>query len=548
MKAGTVGAILVLLGGGILLGVDFAKDKAELAIARTKYDEGKTLLGSGKPKDALQSFTESLGACLSVGGLAGVRGEALDVAGDSRAGIRVCEALLAVEAGDAKALAVVDAALAEKGGHGLPREALEKIEAKRLAQLSLDTARELEKLAVDMDRSLAENVGHTRADYHELCAKAFLVAARVAKEGGFDWSDAAEQGARRAEARAFVAEALAANAADRGTEARTYAEKAAKALESDPFQGSEEAARLKTAVRSISAEGNDRAKVNAFEQKVAELAAKVPTRALGTLLPDALAVTPPELEGGHKAASELDGKKIVTGQLLEKVKRAATDFQDMVLAVDRGEVKVFVDRTEVTNEAYKKFLDEKHPYAEGRDKALWGTDEAAATAADFFDASRKSLGPATWNGGSFGEGREKHPVAGVSALEAGAFARACGKRLPTYEEWLGAAGKTVPSDSLYPWGNDWRPDGGNVKGREGKDTTPVGSFPGGAASTNAVDMVGNVKELIAEGEGRFSTVGGSYQSKPDGATLTARLPALPVARLKDQGFRCARELRWKPGD
>jgi hypothetical protein len=544
MKAGTVGAILVLVGGGVLLGVDFAKDKAELAIARTRYDEGKSLLGSGKPKDALKSFTESLGACLSVGGLAGVRGEALDVAGEARVGIRVCEALLAVEAGDAKALAVVDAALEEKGGHGLPKDALESIEAKRLAQLSLDTARQLEKLALEMDHSIAENVGETRADYHELCRKAFVVAAKVAREGNFDWSDAAEQGARRAQARYYVAAAVAANAADQGTKAREFAEQAAKALENDPFQGSDEAASLKKAVRAISAEGNDRAKVNSFEQKVTELAAKVPTRALGTLLPDVLAVTTPELEGGHKAAAELDGKKIVTGQLLEKVKQAATDFQDMVLAVDRGEVKVYVDRTEVTNEAYKKFVDEKKPYTDGRDKTLWGTDEAVAAAADFVDASVSTLGPATWKGG-FAAGREKHPVAGVSAVEAGAFARARGKRLPTYDEWLGAAGKTAPSDALYPWGNDWRADGGNVRGQ---DTMAVGSFPGGASSTNAVDMIGNVKEIVAEGEGRFSTVGGSYQTKPDGATLTARLPASPVARPKDQGFRCARELRWKPGD
>jgi len=541
MKAGTIGALIVLAGGALLAGALFAKDKTQLTLAQAKYDEGGKLLASGKPQDALDAFVRSLDSALNVGGISGARPQAIEMAGDARNAIKVCEALVALQAGDTNALATIDAALEEKGPRALPKEPLEKIEAKRLAQLSLTTADSLEKLAIDMDHSAAENVGSTKAEYHRLSAKAFEVAARIAREGGFDWATVADQGAKRSLARALVAEALAANAANQGARARELAEKAARELEVDPFPGSDEAARLKTAVRSISAEGNDRAKVNAFEHEVTDLAAKVGTNALGALLPAALAVKVPELEGGHAAASELDGKKIVVTQLLEKVKKAAADFEDMILARDKGDLKVYVDRTEVTNEAFRKFMDEKKPYTDGRTKDIWGTDDAATTANDFFDASLKSLGPATWTGAGFGDGREKHPVAGVSAFEARAFARALGKRLPSYDEWLGAAG--APG-TAYPWGNEWKPDGGNVKGR---DTAPAGSYPAGAASTGAVDLIGNVREIVEDGE-QVKTVGGSYLSTPDFATLTAAVPASLTARPKDQGFRCARELRWKPGD
>lgn len=543
MKAGTIGACIVLAAGAALSGAVFAKDKAQLSRSLKAYEEGRRLLTEGKPQEALTSFTKSLESALVVGGITGSRPAALDVAQDARKAISVCEALVALQAGDVNALATIDLALKDTGARALPKEPLEKVEAKRLAQLAMTTAETLEKLALDEDKIAPENAGRVKAEYHTVAAQAFVVAAKVAKDGEFDWVQLAEQGEKRARTRSYVAEALAANAADDGANARKFAELAAKALDAEPFQGTDEPTKLKAAIRTISAESNDRAKVNAFEKEVADLVAKVGTNELGSLLAAVEATTPPTLEGGHRAASVLDGKKGVAASLLAKVKVVAIDFKDMVLAVDKGEVKVYVDKFEVTNGAYKRFMTEKKPYDDdGRTTAMWGDEEAKQKAAFFFDASLKTRGPATWQGQSFAEGKEKHPVAGVSALEARAFARANDKRLPSRDEWLGAAG--TPGTS-YPWGDEWRDDCANVKGQDGKETSPVGSFAPGNSKPGAADLIGNVRELVEDGS-EVRTVGGSYTSKPDAATLKDAQPVPLAARQKEQGFRCAKELRWKP--
>jgi len=105
--------------------------------------------------------------------------------------------------------------------------------------------------------------------------------------------------------------------------------------------------------------------------------------------------------------------------------------------------------------------------------------------------------------GSSLDGRERHPVVHVGLDDAAAFARWCGKRLPTEEEWEVAARGGL-SGAEYAWGDELMPSGrlmANVwtgsfpwyfarDGRPGP--TPVGSFP--RNGYGAYDMIGNVWE------------------------------------------------------
>ena len=124
----------------------------------------------------------------------------------------------------------------------------------------------------------------------------------------------------------------------------------------------------------------------------------------------------------------------------------------------------FIDRTEVTNSEYKKFVD--------------ATGHRA---------------PSDWKDGSYPANRDNWPVVNVSWQDANDYADWIGKRLPTESEWEAAARGT--DKRLYPWGNEWQSGYANVRT---KAITEVGQFKDGASPAGALDMVGNVWEWTSD--------------------------------------------------
>ena len=83
------------------------------------------------------------------------------------------------------------------------------------------------------------------------------------------------------------------------------------------------------------------------------------------------------------------------------------------------------------------------------------------------------------------------PVVNVTIGDARAFAAWAGKRLPNQFEWEKAA--RGADGRAFPWGNERDPSHANVGTHV---LRPVNDFPGGASPFGALQMVGNVWELV----------------------------------------------------
>ena len=200
----------------------------------------------------------------------------------------------------------------------------------------------------------------------------------------------------------------------------------------------------------------------------------------------------------------------------------------------------YMDATEVTNAAYKQFLD-----ATGH-KVPESWDDPAFNAPD-------------------------QPVVGVSWFDAAAYAQWAGKRLPTEAEWEHAA-RGGRSGARYPWGDTITHDDANYKGKGGKDiwdgSAPVGNFP--PNDYGLYDMGGNVWEWCAdEYDAKFYSVseennpvagklitfmnddfakvntrrvkrGGSWTSADNKIRVAGRNFFDPLTTSGTTGFRCAK--------
>ena len=192
-----------------------------------------------------------------------------------------------------------------------------------------------------------------------------------------------------------------------------------------------------------------------------------------------------------------------------------------------------VDRNEVTNKEYKRFVDAggysnksywNYPiYSEGKEIS-W--DSAMKI---FIDRTGRQ-GPAGWEVGNYPDGEGNYPVAGISWYEATGFASFAGKKLPTIYHWSVIA-ETSRSMNIVPLSNF-----------NGKSTVPVGSMEG-MSSYGIYDLAGNVREWCYNGngeKGEHYIVGGGWNDPPYAFNWDGTQPSLD--RSLSNGFRCMKEL------
>ena len=214
--------------------------------------------------------------------------------------------------------------------------------------------------------------------------------------------------------------------------------------------------------------------------------------------------------------------------------------------VDGTEVAEFtLSQFEVTNQQFQRFVS-----AGGyRDLSLWAAGvlvgdrslPIAEAMGRFVD--RTGLpGPRNWEGGKYPNGRDDHPVTGVSWYEASAYARWAGGTLPSgHQFWRAGFGDSL---STYPWGID-AADAQYRANLEGVETTAVGSYPLGVSRFGAMDLAGNVREWLADavpGGARYLAAGGSWQDPFYMADLSHIEGFPPSYASGTIGFRVARPI------
>ena len=214
----------------------------------------------------------------------------------------------------------------------------------------------------------------------------------------------------------------------------------------------------------------------------------------------------------------------------------------------------YMDKYEVTNAQYKRFVDAKPE---------WRRDRISD---NFHNGDYLKH----WNGNNYRQGRANHPVIYVSWYGAMAYAQWAGKRLPTEAEWEKAA-RGGKSGLKYPWGNTI--SGGRANyGRSVGDTRVVGSYA--ANGYGVYDMSGNVWEWCLDayaanfysssprrnplgGVNTLSSAdliindytnvkssrvlrGGSWSDTATSVRVAGRSSLTPASTSSFDGFRCAR--------
>jgi iron(II)-dependent oxidoreductase len=188
-------------------------------------------------------------------------------------------------------------------------------------------------------------------------------------------------------------------------------------------------------------------------------------------------------------------------------------------------VKAFyIDKYEVTNREYKKFVD--------------------AT-------SHKT--PDSWDGAQIPQGKEDCPVVKVTLRDAQEYAKWANKRLPTEAEWEKAA-RGSKDRRNYPWGDTYSKGKANLweTGEKRGDFKRVGSHPEDKSPYGCFDMCGNVSEWTADtmtitDDPHHAGVqpvirGGSYLDAPFESRCDFVHWLAADEKFYSLGFRCAKDV------
>ncbi len=187
----------------------------------------------------------------------------------------------------------------------------------------------------------------------------------------------------------------------------------------------------------------------------------------------------------------------------------------------------YIDKYEVTNAQYKKFID-----------------------------STGHKTPFDWKDNMYPESEERFPVAHVNWFDADAYCSWAGGRLPTEAEWEKAARGT--DGRIYPWGDTFDMNKANTKDWD-RERVEVGTFPEGASPYGLLDMSGNVWEWTSNwyeaypgstlertdfGEKYKVIRGGAWNARGDLARSNERFPYLPGESYQCYiGVRCVKNVK-----
>ena len=192
----------------------------------------------------------------------------------------------------------------------------------------------------------------------------------------------------------------------------------------------------------------------------------------------------------------------------------------------------YIDKYEVTNEEYKKFVD---------------------------SSSYDEL-PGHWKNGTYAEGTGRYPVTHVTWREALTYALWAQKSLPTETQWEKAARGV--DGRIYPWGDHYEKGMSNMDIDGARDLVEVGTYPRDISPYKAYDLGGNVMEWTMDWYQAYP--GSTYKNPRYGKTLKvlrgnafqksghyfleayrysfSRTEADPNDYFVNVGFRCLKQL------